>query len=633
MSNMNKYPDWGVFTPEFAAAGLQRLLVSSEAAVSAVETGAGTGYEDFVWALDDATRELWRTWGRVAHMLGVMNSPEWRKLEEEFQPKLVEFSLRVSQSRAIYERAKAVRAALGDGLPLKARILDKMIQGAELAGVGLDGVKRARFNEIQAALAKLGADFSNAVIDATAAFKYVKDGKTYTIDDAMYVETMKECPDREVREKLCCARSTRAPENAARIADILRLRREAAALIGFDGYDSMSLATKCAPSVAAVMKMIDDLDAATAAIAEDERRELASVQDEGAGEVRPWDVAYLAERLRTRKYSYSEEELKHYFEFEDVLAGLFRMVKFLFDIDIVELAGGERPPVWHPDVRFFSVSEHGEEIAHFYLDAYVRPGLKQGGAWMNEFSNRIDRLGEKPLALMVLNLKAPDADGKTYMPMREVETLFHEFGHALQCMLTRVGEEDAAGISLVEWDAVEVASQFMENWCLDDRTGIVVPEDLKAKVKAAKNFRAATTCRRQLSFAKTDMILHGRDEVADADAVKREVFAHFGTPLVPGDLFLCGFTHIFSGGYAAGYYGYKWSEVMSADCYGAFEEAGLDDDAAVARVGAKYRETVLALGGGVNALDVFRAFRGRDPQIDALLRQQGLLAKQQRDML
>ena len=622
---MSEFIDWAGFTPEFAAAELPRLLEAAEASVAAVESSSDTTYEGFVWALDDATRGLYRTWGRVAHMLSVMNSQEWRRVEEEFQPKIVEFSLRVSQSRALYDRARAVRAGLPAGESVRARILDKMVQGAELAGVGLDGERRARFNEIQSRLAKLGTDFSNAVLDATAAFSYEKGGKTYTIDDAAYTETMKECADREVRERLCRARSTRAPENAGRIAEILRLRREEASILGFGDYAALSLATKCAPSVAAVMKMIDDLDAATAGIAERERRELESVQDEGAGEVQPWDGAFLAERLRERKYSYSEEELKRHFEFADVLKGLFRMSEALFGVRVKEVVGDAKPSVWHPDVRFFSVEDGGSAVAHFYLDPYVRTGLKNGGAWMNDFEGRIDRLGRKPLALIVTNLKAPDAEGRTYMPMREVETLFHEFGHALQCMLTDVGEEGAAGINLVEWDAVEVASQFMENWCLDDRTGIFVPEELKAKVKAAKNFRAATTCRRQLSFSKTDMLLHGKDEVADANEVKREVFAHFGTPMVPEDLMLCGFGHIFAGGYAAGYYGYKWSEVMSADCYGAFEEAGLGDDAAMRRIGARYRETVLGLGGSMNALDVFRKFRGRDPEISALLRQQGLL--------
>jgi oligopeptidase A len=631
MTESAKFPEWDRFTPEFAALELTRLIEESEKAVKDVENCADTSYESLVWKLDDATRSLWRTWGLVAHMLGVMNSDSWRKVEQDFQPKLVEFSLRVSQSPALYARSKAVYAALeaaakaGADVPaVRLRIVEKMIQGAELAGVGLEGEKKARFNEIQAELAKLGADFANAVIDATAAFKYEKDGKTYTIDDANYVETMKHCGDREVREKLCRARSTRAPDNSERIAKLLKLRRECAEILGFPNYADLSLATKCAPSVAAVLKMIDDLDAATVDIAKDEDVELATVQDPGAGEVQPWDITYLSEKLREKKYSYSEEELKRHFEFADVLKGLFRMADFLFGVQVEEVVGEAKPSVWHPDVRFFAVKENGREIAHFYLDPYVRTGLKQGGAWMNELRNRVGHLGLLPLSLIVLNYKLPDENGKTFMPMRDVETLFHEFGHALQCMLTRVEEEDAAGISLVEWDAVEVASQFMENWCLDDRTGIELPADLKAKVIAAKNFRAASACRRQLALAKTDLSLHIADEVADANAVKKETFAHFGMPVVPEDIFLCGFTHIFSGGYSAGYYGYKWSEVMSADCYGAFEEAGLSDDGAMQSLGMKYRETVLGLGGSVNALGVFRKFRGRDPEIDALLRQQGL---------
>jgi len=620
------FPRWDLITPSFARSELDRLLVESERAVAAVEADDSADYEKFVWALDDATRELWQTWGYVMHLLGVMNSQEWRDVQEDYQGKMVEFTLRVSQSEPIYARAKAVRAAMGDGADkVRLRIVDKMIESAELAGVGLTGEKRKRFNEIQAELAKLGADFSNAVIDATAAFKYEKDGKTYTIDDAAYMETMRECPDREIREKLLRARSTRAPENVARIREELALRRESAALLGFGSYADLSVASKCAPSVAAVFKMIDELDAATVAPAAAEERELAELPEAPADGVMPWDVKFLSERLREAKYSYSEDELKRHFELEDVLDGLFRMTKFLFGVDVVEVTGGDKPSTWHPDVRFFTVRDGGEDVAHFYFDPYVRLGQKRGGAWMNEFRNRNDRLGATPLSLMVLNIKAPDADGKTYMPMREVETLFHEFGHNLQCLLTRVGEEDAAGINLVEWDAVEVASQFMENWCLDNRTGIAIPEDLKAKVKAARNFRAATDCRRQLAFAKTDLLLHGADEVPDPNELKKTVFGHFGTPMVPEDLFLCGFTHIFAGAYSAGYYSYKWSEVMSADCYGAFEEAGLDDDDAVHRVGRAYRDTILAKGGGENALAVFRSFRGRDPEIAALLRQQGLL--------
>ena len=642
------FPDWAGFSPEFTAAELPRLLDEAEKAVAAIEA-AGSGkdsasplsYENFVWKLDDATRGLWRCWGMVSHMLGVMNSEAWRKVEEEWQPKIVAFSLRVSQSKRLYETAKSILNAeslkgdlssehrsnrpsdhVQNGLifSVRRRILEKMVQGAELAGVGLEGVKKERFNEIQMKLAKLGADFHNTVIDATAAFKYEKDGKTYTIDDANYPETMKHCADREVREKLYRARAARAPENEPRIAEILRLRQEEAEILGFKNYAEKSLATKCAPSVAAVMKMIDDLDAATKGKAEEERLD---------GE--PWDLAYAAERLREKKYAYSEEELKKHFELEDVVKGLFRMVKFLFDVDVEEVA--DKPSVWHEDVRFFAVKEKGETIANFYFDPFVRSGLKSGGAWMNEFRNRreVKVEGEVeqrtlPLAVVVTNFPKKDENGKCYLPFREVETLFHEFGHALQCMLTRVGEEDAAGINLVEWDAVEVASQFMENWCLDDRTGIAVPAELKAKVRAAKNFRAATACRRQLAFAKVDVLLHssGKDS-ASPFSCQREVFGHFGLPMIEGDRFLCAFTHIFAGGYAAGYYGYKWAEVMSADCFGAFEEAGLDDDEAMRRVGAKYRETVLALGGSKSALEVFRAFRERDPEIFALLRQQDLI--------
>ena len=620
------FPDWAGLTPEKAAAELPLLLDEAEKGVAAVEAAEPQSFEDLCWRIDDAVRPLWDLWGMVAHMTSVMNSDAWRKVEEDFQPKLVAFSLRVGQSRRLYDHAKAVLGRLsaepGGGDATRVRILSKMVEAAERSGVGLDGDRKARFNEIQASLAKLGSDFRNAVIDATAAFKLEKDGKTYTIDDANYPETMKHCADREVREALYRARVSRAPENEPRVGEILALRRELAALLGFGDYASLSLASKCAPSVAAVRAMIGALDEATEARAAEEKAEI------GGDAVRPWDVAYEAERLRERRYAYSEEELKRHFAVDDVIAGLFRISKFLFGVDVEEVAGDAKPSVWHPDVRFFAVREGGETLAHFYFDPYVRPGLKSGGAWMNEFGNRCDRLGRKPLAVVVTNFPVPGEDGVSHLPFREVETLFHEFGHALQCMLTRVGEEGAAGISLVEWDAVEVASQFMENWCLDDRTGIAVPAELKAKVRAAKNFRAATACRRQLAFAQTDLDLHEGEPPAAPDAVKAANFAHYGLPVEPEDRFLCSFTHIFAGGYAAGYYGYKWAEVMSADCFGAFEEAGLGDDGAMRAMGAKYRETVLALGGSVSALDVFREFRGRDPEIGAMLRQQDLLPRE-----
>lgn len=626
--------DWSSWTPETASKELETLLEAAEAELRVFETLRPMTYEAFAYA-GTAIRDLYECWGKVSHMLGVMNDEAWRAVEAKYQSALVRFSLRAGQSKPIYESAKRVLAADKTLNATRRRILEKTVEALERTGVGLEGEKKARFNEIQERLAKLSMDFSNAVIDATKAFSFEKDGKTYTIDDAAYPETMKHCVDREVRERLYRARATRAGENAARIDEMLALKQELSQILGYVDFAHLSLATKCAATPEAVFAMIDELDAATAQPAREEDRELGE-------NLAPWDRAFAAERLRERKYAYSEEELKKCFELEDVLKGLFTLSKTLFGIVVREMTGDEKPSVWHPDVRVFAVEEKGEAIAHFYFDPFVRNGQKHGGAWMNEFRNRRpvvqfrdgkvewpegEGLFETPLALVATNFPKPDAEGRCLLPFREVETLFHEFGHALQQMLTRVDEEGAAGINLVEWDAVEVASQFMENWCLDGRTGIRVPADLKAKVLAAKNFRAASACRRQLAFAKTDLLLHVKDFATSHETpndLKRRVFAHFDFPMVDEDIFLCAFTHIFSGGYAAGYYGYKWSEVMSADCYGAFEEAGLQDDAKMKDLGARYRETILALGGSRSALDVFRLFRGRDPNSAALLRQQGL---------
>ena len=430
--------DWGAFTPESAAEDMPRILSDAEKAVADIESSEPGGYESLVWRLNDAMRPLRRFWGAVSHMLSVMNSDAWRALEDEWQPKVIAFSLRVGQSRRLYDIAKSLLSAPEGGLDaVRRRVLEKMVQSAEHAGVGLDGAKKVRFNEIQERLARLGADFHNAVIDATKAFSFEKDGKKYTIDDASYPQTMKHCADREVRERLCVARATRAPENSARIDEMLRLRREEAELLGFGNYAEMSLSTKCAPSVDAAFGMIDDLDEATRAPAKKDDEELA---DSAKGEVptlEPWDLAFFAERLRERKYAYSEEELKRNFEMEDVVAGLFRLSKFLFGVDVKEVVGDAKPSVWHPDVRFFEVKCDGETVAHFYFDPFVRSGQKSGGAWMNYF--RVRRMTaegvELPLALIVTNFPERDAEGKCHLPMREVETVFHEFGHALQLML------------------------------------------------------------------------------------------------------------------------------------------------------------------------------------------------------
>ena len=654
-----EFPDFPAMTPSAADEALPRLLADAKAAVDALEERAVPTWDGFVRALDGATRPLWEAWGCVAHLLSVANSEPWRKVQEKYQQDMVAFALRVGQSKRFYELAKTTPAET----PARKRILAKMALSAELAGVALPPERQKRFNGIQAELAQLSNDFRNSVIDATKAFKLVltkpeeveglpaqlkamlagegdpeKGPWTATVEDAVYVPFMKHSRNRQAREALCRARATRAPENAARIDRILALRKELAELLGFASYADMSLASKCAPSVAAVEKMIDDLAAASKPVAVHEEADLVAFAGaEGfAGKLQPWDRAFWAERQREKKFDYSEEELSRYFNLPVVLNGLFKLAERLFGITIEP--ADWTAPVWHKDVRFFRVyDESRTPVAHFYFDPYSRPETKSGGAWMNEFRARElkpDGTVVRPLAVVCCNQALPDAQGRALMRFSEVETLFHEFGHALQHMLTKVDDVDAAGVNMIEWDAVEVASQFMENWCIDPvaakgfarhvETNETIPEALLARVRAAKNYRAASASLRQLAFATLDMRLHVSPPT-DPNALKDRIFEDFmpGTT-IPEDRFLNAFSHIFAGGYAAGYYSYKWSEVMSADVFGAFEEAGLDDEKAVRRIGRQYRDTFLALGGSVDPMEVFARFRGRAPTIDALLRQTGL---------
>ncbi|MDO4365801.1 MAG: M3 family metallopeptidase, partial [bacterium] len=632
-----------------------------------LEASAPATWEGYVVALDDAQRPLWEAWGIVSHLQSVCNSEAWRKVEEKYQGDIVAFSLRVGQSRRFYDLAKTLLARLPPDAATRRRILEKTIRGAELAGVALEGARQARFNEIQAALAKLSNDFHNHVLDATKGFSLMlatpveveglpaqlkammagtndpeKGPWRVTVEDAVYLPFMKHSRNRPVREALFRARATRASsgdlDNTPLIARILALRKELAALLGFGNYAELSLASKTAPSVAAVYAMIDALAAASRPVAARERDDLAAFAAANgfAGALEPWDVAFWSERRREKLYAYSEEELSRYFNLPVVLKGLFSLTERLFGVTVEPM---ERPvPVWQEDVRVFRVRDAaGAEIAQFYFDPYSRPETKSGGAWMNEFrarERRADGTLRTPLAVICCNQARPDAQGRALMRFSEVETLFHEFGHALQHMLTTVDDVDASGLNLIDWDAVEVASQFMENWCFDAatvksfarhvETHVPIPDALLARVRAAKNYRAATASLRQLAFARLDMALHV-DPPADSDALKARIFADYMPGAsVPEDRFLNAFTHIFAGGYAAGYYGYKWSEVMSADVFGAFEEAGLDDEEAVRRVGRRYRETFLALGGSVDPMEVFRRFRGRAPSPEALLRQTGL---------
>jgi oligopeptidase A len=553
--------------------------------------------------------------------------------------------------------------------------------------VGLDDTARTRFNEIQAELAELGTSFSNHVLDATQAFAMLitdpaemagvpdslkqlasqnaresgEEGASaeqgpwrISLDAPVLIPFLEHGECRERREELYRAYVTRASsgelDNTRIIERILELRHEMAVILGFDCFAELSIDSKMAPSITAVEGLLEELRTASIEAARsdlDALRDYAAEAEEaepgrasGAQKLELWDVAFFAERLREARFDYSEEALRAYFPLPRVLEGLFGLAQRLFGVSIVSADGDTS--VWNPDVRFFRVFGEGREddgaIASFFLDPYSRSADKRGGAWMGECLGRSGDRVRTPVAYLVCN-QTPPVDGKpSQMSFDEVLTLFHEFGHGLQHMLTRVEYGLASGIRNIEWDAVELPSQFMENWCYHRETliglsqhvdtGESLPDELFDKIEAARTYRAGSQMLRQLYFASMDLALHREDlkrTGQDVFDVQRRI-AESTTVMPPleEDRFLCSFGHIFAGGYAAGYYSYKWAEVLSADAYSAFEEAGLEDATAVAEIGRRFRDTVLSLGGGTPPMEVFQAFRGRPPSPAALLRHSGL---------
>jgi oligopeptidase A len=473
-----------------------------------------------------------------------------------------------------------------------------------------------------------------------------------TLDYPSYIPFMQHSTRRDWRETLYKAFVSRASsgelDNTPHIERILELRQEKSTLLGFESYAELSLASKMAPHVEAVETLLEELRRASYAAAGKEFEELkAFAAAKGAAEVadlKQWDVSFWSERQREEKFDFTAEELRPYFPLPQVLDGLFALVKRLFGVTVMAADG--QAPVWHPDVRYFQIAdETGTPIAYFYLDPYSRPAEKRGGAWMDECLGRakLVEAGKTttrlPVAYLICN-QTPPVDGKpSLMTFGEVETLFHEFGHGLQHMLTTVDYPGAAGISNVEWDAVELPSQFMENWCYDRptlmgmakhyETGEPLPEHYYQKLLAARTYMSGTTMLRQLHFGFVDLELHHRYRPGGGETPLqvRDRIAESTTilPPIPEDNFLCAFGHIFAGGYAAGYYSYKWAEVLSADAFAAFEEVGLDNEGAIAETGKRYRDTVLALGGGMPPMEVFKEFRGREPSTEPLLRHSGLV--------
>lgn len=678
-----EYPRYSEITPASVSEAIPSILETAAKEFAAYEQSVVPTWEGIFGSLRRIMEPLEYAWGITSHLMGVLNSDELRAVHEEMQPKVIEFYTTIGQSKAVYEALETLRkgdAWKGLDRPQQ-RLLDKELMGMKLSGISLEGAEKERFNAIEKELAELSTGYSNAVLDSRKAFELIvtekadtaglpatllhgaaasaaangHEGATpeegpwrLTLDAPILIPCLQHSQNRDHRETLYRAMVTVASEgdfdNQGRIESILALRKEKAVLLGFNTHAEISVSTKMAEKVDAVDQLASDLRAVAFPKAKDELTELIDYAREKSGDANldlaHWDMPFWAERMREDQYDLSDEELRPYFPFPKVLDGLFAVTNKLFDVT-VEAADGDAD-VWHKDVRFFRIKDaSGADIASFYLDPYSRPENKRGGAWMNGVIDREklpDGTQRLPTAVLVCNQSPPAGDTPSLMTHREVETLFHEFGHGLQHMLTTVDLPEGAGINGVEWDAVELPSQFMENWTYHRETVMnfarhwetdePLPEDLFDRLVAAKNYRAATGVMRQLYLGGLDMELHhryvpGKDETVK-DVKARVVDQMSVMKPLEDDRFECAFSHIFAGGYSAGYYSYKWAEVLSADAFGAFEDAGLDNQKALAETGLRFRDTVLALGGSRHPSEVFEKFRGRAPSTDALLRHTGL---------
>ena len=678
-------PPFDAITPEQVEQAIPALLSDLNESLSAQEArlelrldeSESLSWEEVMDPVHQLGERLRWSWGVVSHLNGVCNTPALREAHQQQQGAVVQFGNRAGQSRPIYRALEALQANPSQLDATQSRILAAELRDMQLRGVGLEGQEQQAFNSACERLAELATAFGNHVLDATngwsltlnseaelaglpaslrqllaqAAADAGESGWRLGLDMPRVVPFLKFSERRDLREKVYRAQVGRAAsgelDNNPLIAQILELKLKQAQLLGYANWAEVSLASKMAGSVQEVEDLLEDLRAAAFPVAQQELAALAACASRHgapeAAELKPWDVSYWAEVLRQESFELNSEALRPWFSLEQVLQGLFVLCQRLFDIQIVA-ADGEAP-IWHSDVRYFRVLEarNGAPLAGFYLDPYSRPGSKRGGAWMDECLGRSrSATGEPvlPVAYLICNQSPPVGDTPSLMTFDEVETLFHEFGHGLQHMLTTVERPQAAGINNVEWDAVELPSQFMENWCYDRATlmgmarhwqsGEPLPEAEYQKLLAARTFMAGGATLRQVHFALTDLRLHSQwtpDSGESPDQLRRHIAATT-TVLEPiaEDAFLCAFSHIFAGGYAAGYYSYKWAEVLSADAFSAFEEVGLEQEEEIVATGRRFRDTVLSLGGSRSPAEVFEAFRGRQPSSEALIRHSGLVA-------
>lgn len=635
-------------------------------------------WANFVEPIENESERVGRAWGVAAHMHSVMDTPEWREAYNTMLPEVTRFYAELGQNLKLFEKYKAIRngAEFATLSPARQRIIDNELRGFRLSGAELSDEQKPRFQAIQEELASLGAKFSENVLDATNAFAHVVtdqaelaglpddviaaareyaekagvEGWKFGLKMPSYLPVMQYADSRSLRETFYRAYSTRAAEidngfskpewdNGPLIGKLLALRTEEAKMLGYNNYAEVSLVPKMADSTDQVLGFLRELAVKAKPFAEKDLAELqAFAKDElGLDTLQPWDVTYVSEKLRVARYAFSEQEVKEYLPEHKVLQGLFGVVEKLYQINIKPDSG----PVWHPDVRFFRIERDGELIGQFYLDLYARD-TKKGGAWMDSAitRRRIPDGIETPVAYLVCNFPGPVGGKPATFSHDDAITLFHEAGHGLHHLLTRIDDLAVSGIHGVEWDAVELPSQFMENFCWEwdvvremtahAETGEPLPKELFDKMLAAKNFQSGMGTVRQLEFSLFDLLLHmdfdpSKQSYMDLLAeVRKEVAV-----LVPPawHRFPNSFSHIFAGGYSAGYYSYKWAEVLSADAFAAFEEAaGPAGSVLHAETGERFWNEILAVGGSRPALESFKAFRGREPQVDALLRHSGMVS-------
>ncbi|MEO9332134.1 oligopeptidase A [Ectopseudomonas guguanensis] len=664
-------PPYSQIKPEHVEPAVDQILADSRAAIAKLlEAQQGNpSWDGLVLALDELGARLGRAWSPVSHLNSVCNSSELRAAYEACLPKLSEYWTEMGQNKPLFQayEALAQSPAAADFDVAQKTILEHALRDFRLSGIDLPAEQQKRYGEIQMRLSELTSKFSNQLLDATQAWtKHITDeavlsgltdsakaqmkqaaeakdldGWLITLEFPSYYAVMTYADDRALREEVYAAYCTRASDqgpnagqndNGPLMAEILDLRQELARLLGFANYSELSLASKMAESTDQVLSFLRDLAVRSKPFAEQDLAELkAFAAEQGLNDLQSWDVGYYSEKLRQQRYSISQEEVRAWFPVDKVLSGLFAIVQKLYGIEIRELKDFD---TWHPDVRLFEITENGQHVGRFFFDLYARAN-KRGGAWMDGARDkRRDAQGEliAPVANLVCNFTPPVGGKPALLTHDEVTTLFHEFGHGLHHLLTRVEHAGASGINGVAWDAVELPSQFMENWCWEPEglalisghyeTGEALPQAMLDKMLAAKNFQSGLMMVRQLEFSLFDFELHashgdGRSVLDVLEGVRAEV-----SVLRPPayNRFANGFAHIFAGGYAAGYYSYKWAEVLSADAFSKFEEEGVFN----ADTGRAFREAILARGGSQEPMVLFVDFRGREPSIDALLRHLGL---------